>query len=149
MTTAPTESQVGDEAARRLLAHYVGEVHSVQHAFLRTRPEHYAAGRAILEADPVVQVAVLRLVMAALATPRTEVTGVPVAAADLQAGLARLAAAQAGARERAANAPAAADEPAPWAAAPWMVLDRWAVYAQLGPLLSALARRKLPYGDDD
>src|SRR5205085_146276 len=61
----------------------------------------------------------------------------------------RLAGAQAVARQRATDPPHVGDEPAPWAATPWMVLDRWAVYAQFAPLLSALARRQLPYTDDD
>jgi hypothetical protein len=150
MSTAPTESQTADEAARRLLASYLRETETGERTFWRAQAQEYAAGRAILEADPAVQVAVLRLVLAAVATPQGEVKGVPVAVANLQDGLARLAAAQAIARQRAASAPAAAgDEAAEWAPAAWMVLDYWAVRTRFGPLLSALARRRLPYSDDD
>ncbi|HZS00354.1 MAG TPA: DUF4132 domain-containing protein [Chloroflexota bacterium] len=152
MTTPPAlNADSGAWAARRLLARYLEETElQAASASLGVRPEAYPAGRAILAAEPADQLVVLQAALATLAAQRVPAPRV-VPASSVQPLLARLG--EALAPPPAAPEPAAQAAPAPLAdaaAEPWAPLavtlpDRWSGYWRLGGLLSALARRRLPY----
>ncbi|HLH22658.1 MAG TPA: DUF4132 domain-containing protein [Chloroflexota bacterium] len=167
-TTSQTEAATDPWAARRLLERYLAETERAPHLYLGVHPEDYPAGQAILAAEPAARIVVLQAALATLARGRTEAARRIVALPGASTGLAWLG--EVGAQARAAadqdaqadsappaedkaeqGARAGADPPTedtpaePWAPLAVTFPERWHDCWRLGGLLSALARRRLPY----
>jgi len=108
-----------------------------------------SAGRALLDAEPTVQVAAVRAALATLAPGWAAADGRRPPNAGIQGGLARLASVQGEARRAPESTERAADEREEAVSLPANALDSWLVRRRLGSLLSALVRRHLPYSSDD
>jgi hypothetical protein len=156
MTNVSTlDAETGPRAARRLLERYTDETQAdAAHAYLGARPEDYAAGCAILNAPPADQVVILQAALATLAPWRTAAARHVTALAGAQEGLAQLTkladTLRAPGEQRERDTPPPGDvAEEPWAPLPITFSDRYVGYWRLGGLLSALTRRRLPYGVDD
>ena len=152
---SPVDVSAEAREGRRRLERYLEETGpQARHAYLGVRPEDYAAGRAILEASPEAQVVIVQAALATLAPWRTAPARFVTHTGSAQAGLAQLTEAvdklRAAAEQQARGEPPPAAEPgAPWAPLDVAFADRSVGGWRLGGLLSALTRRRLPYGTDD
>jgi hypothetical protein len=151
---SPVDADTEAREGRRLLERYLAETEAqAAHAYFGVRPEDYEAGRAILQASPEAQVVVVQAALATLAPWRTAAGRFVTHSGNVQSGLAQLSEvvdklrAAAEQREQGIQPPEAPVEP--WAPIdvtfPGQLVGSW----RLGGLLSAVTRRRLPYGTDD
>jgi len=145
------EPSAAPETGRALVAAYLEETRSAGPYWAVVRPRDYPSGRALLGADPAVQLAAVRVALATLAATRAAADGLLPSGAGAQDGLVRLASVQAAAAHAAAETAAAvtADDGEKALSLPANTLDSYAVRRRLVALLGGLVRRRLPYDTAD
>lgn len=128
---AAADSRAAADEAQDLLTTYRDEMKDEMSRRWPPRPDQTPTGRAILEAAPAVQIAVVRAALALLAARESAPTG-GASAAALPAGFRQ-------------------ETSALWLASPagWALANHWNADACLVVLISQLARRRLPYSAAD